>query len=156
MQRSDLPPNGSVCAGTHAPYAFRCGKDEESAQHATVAMRIESYDANWGYFTQAGPPSAREPRKTLRQAHGKSKCLKWFGFQPSPSGDGIGFPTCKKHRDRRICQEIIGNQQTSAECGDLGLGFTLNNSVEIVLWGGCFKHHVIWWFLPALDDSNNA
>jgi len=38
--------------GTHAPYAFRCGKDEESAQHATVAMRIESYDANWGYFTQ--------------------------------------------------------------------------------------------------------
>jgi hypothetical protein len=55
------PPNGSVCAGTHAPYAFRCGKDEESAQHATVAMRIESYDANWGYFTQAGPPSAREP-----------------------------------------------------------------------------------------------
>ena len=118
MQRSDLPPNGSVCAGTHAPYAFRCGKDEESAQHATVAMRIESYDANWGYFTQAGPPSAREPWKTLRQAHGKSKCPKWFGFQPSPSGDGIGFPTCKKHRDRRIRQEIIGNQQTSAECGD--------------------------------------
>ena len=44
-------------AGTHAPYAFRCGKDEESAQHATVAMRIESYDAKWGYFTQAGPPT---------------------------------------------------------------------------------------------------
>ena len=39
-------------AGTHAPYAFRCGKDEESARHATVAMRLESYDANWGYFTQ--------------------------------------------------------------------------------------------------------
>lgn len=38
--------------GTHAPYAFRCGKDEASAVHATVAMRVESYDADWGYWSQ--------------------------------------------------------------------------------------------------------
>ncbi|CAK8989720.1 unnamed protein product, partial [Durusdinium trenchii] len=37
---------------THAPYAFRCGKDEASAVHATVAMRVESYDADWGYWSQ--------------------------------------------------------------------------------------------------------
>lgn len=51
LERS-VHPNLQSAPGTHAPYAFRCGKDEESARHATVAMRLESYDANWGYFTQ--------------------------------------------------------------------------------------------------------
>lgn len=45
-------PYDACCAGRHAPYAFRCGPDEDSARHATVAMRVESYDADWGYWTQ--------------------------------------------------------------------------------------------------------
>ena len=38
--------------GTHAPYTILCGKDQASASHATVYMRLESYDGAWDYWTQ--------------------------------------------------------------------------------------------------------
>lgn len=60
-------------------------------------------------------PGSHEKPSARRMAN--QNAPNGLDVQPSPSGDGIGFPTCKKHRDRRICQEI-GNQQTFAECGD--------------------------------------
>mmetsp|Transcript_31453 Transcript_31453/g.55706 ORF Transcript_31453/g.55706 Transcript_31453/m.55706 type:complete len:477 (+) Transcript_31453:46-1476(+) len=40
--------------GVHAPYTILCGKDKDTAKHATVYMRLESYDGNWDYWTQDG------------------------------------------------------------------------------------------------------
>lgn len=36
----------------HSPYVLLCGKEEGSAKHATVHMRLQSYDAGWGFWGQ--------------------------------------------------------------------------------------------------------
>ncbi|CAE7741489.1 SLC4A4 [Symbiodinium sp. CCMP2456] len=36
----------------HSPYVLLCGKEEGSAKHATVHMRLHSYDAGWGFWGQ--------------------------------------------------------------------------------------------------------
>ena len=51
--------------GSHWPHGIISGWSWFSAKHATVLIRRESYDANWGYYTQ----------DASKLVDGKKKCL---------------------------------------------------------------------------------
>ena len=51
--------------GSHWPHGIIAGWSWFTAKHATVLIRRESYDANWGYYTQ----------DASKLVDGKKKCL---------------------------------------------------------------------------------
>jgi len=102
--------------GSHWPHGIISGWSWFSAKHATVLIRRESYDANWGYYTQ----------DASKLVDGKKKCLgvlSWkfsgnfdrcifhgrFGFLGSPKMTccllGVSQITNPKHQSGFLCRD---------------------------------------------------
>lgn len=67
--------------GSHWPHGIISGWSWFSAKHATVLIRRESYDANWGYYTQ----------DASKLVDGKKKCLGVLSWKFSGNFDRCIF-----------------------------------------------------------------
>ena len=59
--------------GSHWPHGIISGWSWFSAKHATVLMRRQSYDANWGYYTQDASKLVDGKTKQLGVINGSKK-----------------------------------------------------------------------------------